>query len=168
MGADRSPPGENTKNLGSYYRRPSAAIEQGGGFFVPGLQGFRLRLVLAVVILGLISLDGFSRPGMTTSQVVSEALAGLAGLALLVQALLDQRKEQAVQMRREAIASASAAQTGEEEDAPAAGEGQVSFFDGEALGSDREGRVRWAADILLQLTAGCSVLVFSDGKVLAR
>ena len=60
----------------------------------------RLRLVLAVVILGLISLDGFSRPGMTTSQIVSEALAGLAGLALLVQALLDQRKEQAVQVRR--------------------------------------------------------------------
>ena len=58
----------------------------------------RLRLVLAIVILGLISLDGFSRPGMTTSQVVSEALAGLAGLALLVQALLDQRKEQAVQV----------------------------------------------------------------------
>ncbi|CAN0432312.1 unnamed protein product [Ascophyllum nodosum] len=29
------------KNLGSYYRRPSAAIEQGGGFFVPGLEGFR-------------------------------------------------------------------------------------------------------------------------------
>ena len=41
MGADRSPPGEKTKNLGSYYRRPSAAVEQGGGFFVPGLQGFR-------------------------------------------------------------------------------------------------------------------------------
>lgn len=60
----------------------------------------RLRLVLAVVILGLISLEGFSRPGMTTSQIVSEALAGLAGLALLVQALLDQRKEQAVQVWR--------------------------------------------------------------------
>ena len=37
---------------------------------------------------------------MTTSQIVSETLAGLAGLALLVQALLDQRKEQAVQVRR--------------------------------------------------------------------
>lgn len=37
---------------------------------------------------------------MTTSQVVSEVLAGLAGLALLVQALLDQRKEQAVQVWR--------------------------------------------------------------------
>ena len=55
--------------------------------------------MLAVITLGLISLDGFSRPGMTISQVVSEALAGLAGLALLVQALLDQRKEQAVQVR---------------------------------------------------------------------
>lgn len=36
------------------------------------------------------------------------------------------------------------------------------------MGSDLEGRVRWAADILLQLTAGCSLVVFSEGKVLAR
>lgn len=59
----------------------------------------RLRFVMAVVVLGLLSLDGFSRPGMSTSQVVSEALAGLAGLALFGQALLDQQKEQAVQVQ---------------------------------------------------------------------
>ncbi|CAN0056084.1 unnamed protein product, partial [Hapterophycus canaliculatus] len=94
------------------YRRPSAAIERGGGFFVPGLEGFRLRFVLAAVILGLLSLDGFSRPGMTTSQVVSEVLAGLAGISLLVQALLDQQLERAVETRREAMAAAAASEGG--------------------------------------------------------
>lgn len=59
----------------------------------------RLRFVLAAVVLGLLSLDGFSRPGMTTSQVVSEALAGLAGVVLFAQALLDQQKERAVEVR---------------------------------------------------------------------
>ncbi len=58
----------------------------------------RLRFVLAAVILGLLSLDGFSRPGMTASQVVSEALAGLAGVVLFAQALLDQQKERAVEV----------------------------------------------------------------------
>lgn len=58
----------------------------------------RLRFVLAAVTLGLLSLDGFSRPGMTTSQVVSEALAGVAGLVLFAQALLDQQTERAVEV----------------------------------------------------------------------
>lgn len=40
-GESGGPPPSTTKNLGSYYRRPSAAIEKGGGFFVPGLEGFR-------------------------------------------------------------------------------------------------------------------------------
>lgn len=37
------------------------------------------------------------------------------------------------------------------------------------LGGELAGRVRWAADILLQLTAGSFFVAFSDdGKVLAR
>ncbi|CAM9859912.1 unnamed protein product, partial [Chrysoparadoxa australica] len=27
-----------------FYRRPSAAVERGGGFYVPGLQGTRLPI----------------------------------------------------------------------------------------------------------------------------
>lgn len=50
------------------------------------------------MILGLLSLDGVSRPGMSTSQVVSEVLAALAGSILLGQAFLDQQKEQAVKV----------------------------------------------------------------------
>ena len=33
-----------------YYRRPSRAIEKGGGFFVPGLEGERIRLLTAVAL----------------------------------------------------------------------------------------------------------------------
>eukprot|EP00752_Nemacystus_decipiens_P006524 g5875.t1 len=167
MAANSPRPPGTEKNLGSYYRRPSAAIERGGGFFVPGLEGFRLRFVLAAVILGLLSLDGFSRPGMTTSQVVSESLAGLAGFVLFAQALLDQQKERAVEMRREAIA-ASPASAGGDDAGPAGEGGKIAFVDSAALGADLEGKVRWAADIVLQLTAACSFVAFSDGKVLAR
>ena len=51
---------------------------------------------------------------------------------------------------------------------PTASVAQVAFFDSAALGTDLEVKVRWAADIVLQLTAACSFVVFSDGKVLAR
>lgn len=44
MTGDGLPP-KTSKNMRSYYNRPSAAIERGGGFFVPGLQGFRYPLV---------------------------------------------------------------------------------------------------------------------------
>lgn len=53
----------------------------------------RARFVLGVVILGLLSLEGFVRPGMTIFQLVSKLLAGLAGVSLFAQALLDQQKE---------------------------------------------------------------------------
>ena len=41
------------KNMGSYYRRPSAALERGGGFFVPGLEGYKLRAVMGILVLVL-------------------------------------------------------------------------------------------------------------------
>ena len=34
-----------------FYRRPSKAIEQGGGFFIPGLEGERIRIVTALALL---------------------------------------------------------------------------------------------------------------------
>lgn len=58
----------------------------------------RLRLVFGGVILGLLSLDGLVRPGMTTTQLVSTTMAALAAIALLSQAFLEQRKEKAVQV----------------------------------------------------------------------
>lgn len=49
-------------------------------------------------MLGLLSLDGLPRPGMPKSQLVSITMAAVAGLALVAQGLLDQRKEQVVQV----------------------------------------------------------------------
>lgn len=45
---------------------------------------------------------------------------------------------------------------------------QKSFCDSAALGPDLEDRIMWAADILLELTAGCSLVAFSGEKILAR
>lgn len=56
--------------------------------------------MLAGIILGLVSLEGLPKPGMSGSQIISQALAAQAGFALLVQALLDQQKEQAVQVKK--------------------------------------------------------------------
>lgn len=63
------------------------------------LVSSRLRLVFSGVILGLLVLNGVPRSGFTNTQLVSETMAAMAALALLVQAFLEQRMEQAVQVR---------------------------------------------------------------------
>ena len=54
-----------------FYRRPSKAIEQGGGFFIPGLEGERIRIVTAlallVAILGYLHTASFIHFAMTLS-----------------------------------------------------------------------------------------------------
>ena len=50
LAAPPPPPPPKVKGSG-YYVRPSAALERGGGFYVPGLEGDRLRLLVAVVLL---------------------------------------------------------------------------------------------------------------------
>lgn len=46
---------------------------------------------------------------------------------------------------------------------------QAAYVDSARLGEELEARVRWAADILLQLTPACSFVALSDGgHVLAR
>ena len=42
-----------------FYIRPSAALERGGGFFIPGLEGSKLRFAIAFVLLGLLTLNRF-------------------------------------------------------------------------------------------------------------
>ena len=42
------PPYEEAKK--GFYVRPSAAVERGGGFFIPGLEGYKLRLAVALLL----------------------------------------------------------------------------------------------------------------------
>ena len=43
------------KQAKGFYIRPSAAIERGGGFFVPGLEGTKLRVALGGGLVGLVA-----------------------------------------------------------------------------------------------------------------
>ncbi|KAK7235243.1 hypothetical protein SO694_00144064 [Aureococcus anophagefferens] len=45
------------KQAKGFYIRPSAAIERGGGFFVPGLEGTKLRVALGGGLVGLVALS---------------------------------------------------------------------------------------------------------------
>ena len=57
LAAGNEPERRPQKNMSSYYKRPSAALERGGGFFVPGLEGYKLRAAMGTLVLTLLALN---------------------------------------------------------------------------------------------------------------
>ncbi|KAM3571928.1 hypothetical protein VYU27_006057 [Nannochloropsis oceanica] len=73
----------------SFYKRPSKAIEMGGGFFIPGLEGYKLRLATAVLVLVLLALNRFPGYAPPISQSTSEIIGAGAAVILLAQSLIE-------------------------------------------------------------------------------
>ena len=73
------------------YSRPSAAIERGSGFFIPGLEGPRIRILFGMTVLlanGANHLFAESEVG-DLGQIVAEVLAAGYGVFLLLQGLIE-------------------------------------------------------------------------------
>ena len=68
-----------------FYVRPSAAIEKGGGFFIPGLEGWKLRGLISTVVGVLLLLNRSGGYEPTPSQLVSEGIAATAAILLVFQ-----------------------------------------------------------------------------------
>jgi hypothetical protein len=73
------------------YSRPSAAIERGSGFFIPGLEGSRIRFFFGITVLLADAASHFlaaGKPG-DVGQLVSESLAAFYGALLLLQGSIE-------------------------------------------------------------------------------
>lgn len=73
------------------YARPSAAIERGSGFFVPGLEGPRIRVLFGITVLVVDAANHVfaeSQEG-DYGQVIAEVLAAFYGAFLLLQGLIE-------------------------------------------------------------------------------
>ena len=72
------------KQAKGFYIRPSAAIERGGGFFIPGLEGAKLRIALGG---GLLVLSGLSIAASGEAPLavrVSECVAAFASAGVVL------------------------------------------------------------------------------------
>eukprot|EP01036_Dinobryon_divergens_P025530 gene25530-34087_t len=67
-----------------YYVRPSRAIEKGGGFFVPGLEGDRIRIISALLLLLLCAINAYGAQ-VTGSLIISVLTGVFATLVLFFQ-----------------------------------------------------------------------------------
>lgn len=80
---------ESIRGMKGYYRRPSRAIEKGGGFYVPGLEGEKIRVVSASVIFLLFAINrlGQQPSTVTTQQLISECMGVSVTILLFLQGL---------------------------------------------------------------------------------
>jgi len=76
---------QGIKGMKGYYKRPSRAIERGGGFFVPGLEGERIRLLTVVALVALFSVNNSGQVVTTFPQVVSETVGLTMAFILFLQ-----------------------------------------------------------------------------------
>lgn len=72
-----------------FYRNPSKAIEKGGGFYIPGLRGPRLRFFVASVAGSLLTINHLASTATIPSLLNSERIAAVGILAVLVTAFND-------------------------------------------------------------------------------
>mmetsp|Transcript_47985 Transcript_47985/g.71098 ORF Transcript_47985/g.71098 Transcript_47985/m.71098 type:complete len:285 (-) Transcript_47985:128-982(-) len=77
------------------YSRPSAAIEKGSGFYVPGLEGSRVRSLFGAIVIILCKVNSLFSDADTvlSSQMFSELLAYGFGALLLFQGVVEFGKE---------------------------------------------------------------------------
>lgn len=82
------------------YARPSAAIERGSGFFIPGLEGPRVRLLFGLIVLALTVVNhgmidtALTSSEATTSMALPETLAVAYSILLLLQAAIEFSKDE--------------------------------------------------------------------------
>ena len=76
--------------------RPSAAIERGSGFFIPGLEGPKVRLLFGIVVLLLTAVNRALTIILPTdgAMTVTETLAIGYAMLLLLQAAIEFGKEE--------------------------------------------------------------------------
>jgi hypothetical protein len=87
------------------YTRPSAAIERGSGFFVPGLEGPKVRVVFGIVLLGFVTLNKYvylysnhissisSSSSSSWTLSISEIVTLLFSVLVLLQGAIEYQKE---------------------------------------------------------------------------
>lgn len=154
------------------YTRPSAAIERGSGFFVPGLEGPRVRLLFGSMLLLLSGINHvLSEPplpanvittttGGGSDSIFAEALAVVYSTLVLLQGAVELRKEG---LRPRGIVAGVGTKHSTAGNAIRSYQQQWSVAV-EQNGDWRE-RVEWAASTYLALTPATHVMLVGPGKV---
>lgn len=144
------------KNSKVSYVRPSAAIERGSGFFVPGLEGPKVRLLSGIVFLLLTFLNHAISQGNPSSFLsisalsFSESITLLYSLIVLLQGWVEYFKETQGYVQ-EGTADKKDADSG-----VAAASMSQHWYDRISLTPPQQERVEWVAATYMSLLPSCT------------
>lgn len=144
------------------YARPSAAIERGSGFFIPGLEGPRVRLLFGLTVLVFTAVNHVL--GDVTSYSLTEALAVGYSMLLLLQAAIEFGKEESGNVLNLDRSGASVSDQN-----PSSSD--VSLLQQWASGDVSPGwkeKVQWAAASYIALTPTNTILLLDKDHVIYR
>jgi Cofactor assembly of complex C subunit B, CCB2/CCB4 len=172
------------------YVRPSGAIERGSGFFVPGLEGPRVRVLFGGVLLGLTALNHVLVPtGVaaattpTSATTVSsfsleEQIAIFYSVLVLFQAAIEFRKEELIvegASRGGGIDSVNSANRGSSiSHISSTGNNNKSFLQkdltqkwnqADQLAESEKDKIQWAAASFLSVTPATQMLLLSKDSI---
>ncbi|CEM23848.1 unnamed protein product [Vitrella brassicaformis CCMP3155] len=78
-----------------FYVRPSKALEVGGGFFVPGLEGWRLPVAGGLFFAVCLAVNHLASLEVAIGQTITEAIGAIAVLTLILQGLFRRQLDMA-------------------------------------------------------------------------
>jgi len=149
---------EDTKpkknKISGVYSRPSAAIERGSGFFVPGLEGPKVRLAVGFVLLILTAVNhAYANTAGNAGNTFSEGLAVVYCLLVLFQGAVEFSRE----MRGTVVVGQQNSRSP-----------QKTYQQQWSIPTDDEwkDRIEWAAQSYLALTPATHMMLVGPGKVL--
>lgn len=150
---------DSSSNKG-VYSRPSAAIERGSGFFIPGLEGPRVRLVFGIVVLVLTVLNHVLLSSNLPTVAFPERVAVIYAVLLLIQAAIEFGKEE------KGYVVTLETDTSQQEMESGAASTQT-WSTSTQLSDEAKERVQWAAASYLSLTPATYMMLLnrSDGVV---
>jgi hypothetical protein len=163
--AEETPPSRQKPLLGrqqGVYVRPSAAIERGSGFFIPGLEGPKVRLLFGSLLLGL-TIVNHGLSSQQNQNALAESLAALYSLLVLFQGAVEFFKTQNSASKGLVDNPAGATMT------TMASTAGLSLLQQEwlvrMLDAKWRNRVEWVASTYVVLTPATSMLLVSRQQV---
>lgn len=150
------------------YSRPSAAIERGSGFFVPGLEGSKVRVLFGMLVLVLNYVNHIFSSGANINEVTgftfSERIATFYGVFLLFQGIIEFAKE--IGLGFDGV-STTGAPTGDDSTGIVLNQGGLAQLISpslNALGENAAEGVCWAAASYLALTPATNVMLIESSQ----
>lgn len=141
------------------YVRPSAAIERGSGFYVPGLEGSRVRIIFGALCLILSYVNSVLGLGDSNIAAVefSQKLVGFYGILLLFQGLVEYGKEAGLGLDFDVSES-------RDENVVASSSNAKSLDQIVASGLEERllEKIRWAAASFVSLTPAVQVMLLES------